>query len=423
MIPRLLALTALATAAVTGASAAVAASGPQPLTATLETPPLFEADNADADDPAIWVNPEDEDDSLVITTAKEAGMNVYDLDGELTQHIDPRPAPSPDDNPGRYNNVDLLDDFALDGDRTDLAVASDRGMDTLGVFAIDPDSGELTDVSDPDMKPIFSQDQGDVNDAHTAYGLTTWSDKTGAYALVSRNAETDVALLRLTETDAGTVGYETVRVLQLPREFTMPNGASWAPCDDPGEYPQVEGMTVDKTRGVAYLGQEQVGIWRVSADLTGEPELIDTAVEYGLPGEYDPATEECSYGDNPGYGGEVLRTDIEGLTIYHRERGKGYLLASSQGDDSFAVYSISGGNDYLGSFSIADGSKTDGTQHSDGADVVNTEVGDFEAGLLVVQDGDNTPEGSDESSTNFKFVDWEDVVDHSGVKGLRSTGD
>lgn len=219
-----------------------------------------------------------------------------------------------------------------------------------------------------------------------------------------------MALLRLTETDAGTVGYETVRVLRLPREFTMPDGASWAPCDDPGEYAQVEGMTVDPTRGVAYLGQEQVGIWRVPADLTGDPELIDTAVEYGLPGEYDPETEECSYGDNPGHGGEVLRTDIEGLTIYHRDRGKGYLLASSQGDDSFAVYSISGGNDYLGSFSIADGSKADGTQHSDGADVVNTEVGDFEAGLLVVQDGDNTPEGSDESSTNFKFVDWKDVA-------------
>ena len=34
--------------------------------------------NADADDPAIWRNPADPDRSLVVATAKEGGLRVYD---------------------------------------------------------------------------------------------------------------------------------------------------------------------------------------------------------------------------------------------------------------------------------------------------------------------------------------------------------
>ncbi|WP_211116344.1 phytase [Glycomyces buryatensis] len=430
MRPRHIALTALGGVAVIAGISAVPAladhAAPaqddgEAVTATLETPPLFDADDADADDPAIWIHPEDDDESLVITTAKEAGMNVYDLDGELVQHIEPRPAPSDEDNPGRYNNVDIVTGFELGGEAIDLAVASDRGMDTLGLWTIDPDSGELTDVSDPASVPIFSESQEDINEAHTAYGLTTWADDSGAYALVSRNAETQVALLKLVAGEDGIVGYETVRVLELPGEFTLPDGSSWAPCADPGEYAQFEGMVVDDETGIAYLGQEDVGIWRVGADLTGEAELVDTAVEFGLPGEFDPEEDDCVYGENPGVGGDVLHTDVEGLTIYEG-KSESFLLASSQGDDTFAVYSTDEGNEYLGSFAVGDGDATDSTQQSDGADVVSTGLGDFEDGLLVVQDGDNTPEGSDESSTNFKFVDWEDVVNGSGIGELAAGG-
>jgi 3-phytase len=302
--------------------------------------------------------------------------------------------------------------FAFGGEEVDLAVASDRGMDTLGVFKIE--DGELEDVTDPEGAPIFSRSQEEINEAHTAYGLTTWTDETGAYALVSRNAESEVALLKLEAAGEETVGWTLVRTLALPSEFTLPNGDTWAPCDDPGQYAQVEGMVVDKTRGTVYLGQELVGIWKVNADLTGEPELVDTAVEFGLPGEYDAETDECVYGANPGYGGSVLHTDIEGLTIYYTGRGRGYLLASSQGDDAYAVYEIQGDNEYLGSFAIDEG-EVDSTQHSDGADVVNVSLPGFDGGLLVVQDGDNTPEGADESSTNFKFVAWEDVAENSGL--------
>lgn len=416
MIPRLLTATAIGTVVVlAGASAAHArphADEPDAVTAVLETPALWDENGADADDPAIWVDEDDRQDSLVITTAKEAGLYVYDLEGQEVQHVEPKPAPGEDDEAGRYNNVDLVHDFELDGDEVDLAVASDRGMDDLGIFVID--DGELTEVTAPDAGWIFSSSQEEVNEGHTAYGLATWQDDSGAYALVSRNSETEVALLELTGNDDGTVGWELVRTLALPAEFAMPDGSTWTTCDDPGQYAQVEGMVVDEKSGTAYLGQELVGIWKIDAGLTGEPALVDTAVEYGLPGTYDAETDECVYGENPGFGGDVLRTDIEGLTIYRTTGNKGYLLASSQGDDSFAVYELGKHNDYVGSFSIAEGD-VDSTQHSDGADAVNVSLPGFDGGLLVVQDGDNTPEGADESSTNFKYVAWEDVAENSGL--------
>lgn len=416
MISRLLTAAAIGSAVLlVGTPAAHAgprADDPDAVTAVLETPALWDEDDADADDPAIWVDEDDEEDSLVIATAKEAGIYVYDLEGQQVQHIEPKPAPGEDDAPGRYNNVDLIHDFELDGEEVDLAVASDKGMDNLGIFLIE--AGELTEVTDPAAGRIFSASQAEVNGEHTAYGLTTWQDEDGAYALVSRNSETEVALLELTGNDDGTVGWELVRTLALPAEFAMPDGSTWTTCDDPGQFAQVEGMVVDEESGSAYLGQELVGIWKVDAELKGEPELVDTAIEFGLPGTYDAETDECVYGENPGFGGDVLHTDIEGLTIYRTKGHKGYLLASSQGDDSFAVYELEKRNDYVGSFSIADGD-VDSTQHSDGADVVEVSLPGFDGGLLVVQDGDNTPEGEEESSTNFKYLAWEDVAEHSGL--------
>ncbi|MFB9662299.1 phytase [Glycomyces mayteni] len=406
MPSRTLALTALGALTLLVAAPAQAHRDDEPVTAILETPALWSEDDADADDPAIWIDPDDPADSLVITTAKEAGLYVYDLQGNELQHVAPRPAPGEDDAPGRYNNVDLIEDFKLDGERVDLAVASDRGMDDLGIFKIE--DGRLVDVTSESAGTIFTQSQEEINGEHTAYGLTTFQNRSGSYALVSRNSETEVALLKL-KAEGDKVTWKKVRTLELPASFELPDGTEWTTCDDPGQYAQVEGMVVDEHSGTAYLGQELVGIWKISADLKGEPELVDTAVEFGIPGAYNPETDQCDYGPDPGYGGDVLRTDIEGLTVYSTGRGTGYLLASSQGDNTYAVYSLRGANAYLGSFSIANG-PVDATQHSDGADVVNIPLPGYPGGLLVVQDGDNTPEGTDESSTNFKYLAWQDVA-------------
>lgn len=108
---------------------------------------------------------------------------------------------------------------------------------------------------------------------------------------------------------------------------------------------------------------------------------------------------------------------MEGLTIWrdpkHPGHG-GYLLASSQGDDTFAVFDREHGNAYVRGFRIGDAAvpgSPDGSQECDGAAVTSAPLGKrFPGGLLVVQDGHNTPrttgaDGQARTDTDFKFVD------------------
>ena len=419
---------------VTCALAAVALAGPAEaehrvyagslpaVTPGAETPVLHDDDeggNADADDPAIWRNAADPGRSLVVATAKEGGLRVYDLDARLVQSIAAPAAPGEEDAPGRFNNVDLVHGLQLSSGKTDLAVTSDRGNDRLRFYRIDRDraGGPLTDVTDPAAPPVFSKDQAEINDQQTAYGLATWTDQaTGkSYALVSRRERTSVALLELLPAADGKVTYRKVRTLDLPSSFRMPNGSSWSPCGEPGELPQVEGMVVDPANGMLYAGQEDIGVWRMRADLTGTPKLIDKVREYGVPGTYNEETEECTPGADPGFGGTKISADVEGLTLLTEPDGDGYVLASSQGDNTFAAYDreLEDANEYEGGFRVAAANDTlDGSEECDGAAVLNAPLGSkYPDGLLVVQDGHDAPGDGDRDSTNFKFVDLGQVMD------------
>ncbi|MFE5964542.1 phytase [Streptomyces sp. NPDC056463] len=386
-----------------------------------ETPVLHDDDeggNADADDPAIWRNAAAPGRSLVVATAKEGGLRVYDLDARLVQSIAAPPAAGEDDAPGRFNNVDLVHGLRLSSGRADLAVTSDRGHDRLRFYRIDRDrtGGPLTDVTDPAAPSVFSRDQAEVNDQRTAYGLATWTDPATrkSYALVSRRERTGIALLELLPAANGKVTYRKIRSIDLPSSFRLPNGGSWSPCGEPGELPQVEGMVVDPENGTLYAGQEDVGIWRLRADLTGTPKLIDKVREYGVPGTYDEASEECTPGADPGFGGTKISADVEGLTLLTESDGDGYLLASSQGDDTFAAYDreLEDANEYEGGFRVAAaGGTPDGSEECDGAAVLNAPLGSaYPNGLLVVQDGHDAPGDGDRPSTNFKFVDLGKVM-------------
>ncbi|MFI5496066.1 phytase [Actinoplanes sp. NPDC051859] len=414
------------------ASAAQATTGLPRIDAELETPALFDDEAgsyANADDPAIWLHPGKASRSVVVATAKEGGLRAYSLAGKQLQTIAAPVAPGPDDEAGRFNNVDLAYGVRLGGVSADLAVVSDRGRDTLRAYRIDPAAATagrapLTDVTDPAAPFVFSSSPDEVNEQSTAYGLATWRDPASGqhYALVSRRHTTEVALVRLVATPTGTITYTVVRTLTLPSSFSLPDGSTWTPCADPGELPQVEGMVVDAQTGVLYAGQEDVGIWRMPATLTGTPVLMDKVREFGVPATYDPETEECAVsGPDPGAGGRHISADVEGLTIYYRRDGRGYLLASSQGDNTFVVYQRAGANAYVTNFRIGpDSDGPDGSEECDGAMVLNVPLGEFDEGLLVVQDGFNTPdvddsEGEARTNTNFKFVEWDDVAEEAGL--------
>ncbi|WP_432009986.1 phytase [Streptomyces cucumeris] len=406
------------------ASTAVAAGDPRPpeVAATVETPAVHDDDaggKANADDPAVWVDPDQPGRSLVIGTLKQGGLDVHGLDGARLQHIAAPPAPGDDAAPGRFNNVDIVYGFELDGEKTDLALVSDRGRDRIRAYAIDgaalaDGKAPLRDVTSDDAAPVFAGSEAEVDEQHTAYGLAAYSHDGDAYAVVSQRAETRMALLKLKDDD-GKVGYKREDSVDLPGTFTLPNQKKWTPCADPGEHAQVEGMAVDQEEHILYAAQEDIGLWRVDLDDEefGKPALMDKVREYGVPWTYDTEEEECviDTSADPGYGGRHLAADAEGVTVYHAKDGKGYVLASSQGDSTFAVYRRDGDNAWVGSFTVADSPATDGVQHSDGSTVVNVPLGErFPQGMWVSQDGEATPADGDRESTGYKFVRWDAVA-------------
>jgi 3-phytase len=378
----------------TTTSFAEGAAALEPLRAQVETASNFDDDaggNADADDPAIWAHPSRPADSVVVGTLKNGGLTVVDLRGRELQHV----APPPD---GRFNNVDITGN---------LAVVSDRGLDRIRIYAIDPRGAGartvLTDVTTTAPPLVFSASDSEVEEQRTAYGLAVLADPAGGapWVVVSRRHETRLGLFRLTF-EADGVGYRPVAQVDLPDTF-----GDWTPCAEPGERPQIEGMVVDRTDGVLYAAQEDVGIWRIplSRKGFGQPALVDRVRGFGQPAGYDEETEECVPTGPPSpEAGRYLTADAEGLTIAYRRHTR-TLYASSQGDSTFARYRIDGGFRYVGGFEVVDSPTVDGVQHSDGAAVTTTPLGPaYPHGLLVVHDGENTPTTQDRPNTNFKLV-------------------
>ncbi len=360
---------------------------------TVETrPDLFDDETlptsgrADADDPAIYVNATDSADSLVLTAVKNAGLRVYNLSGELLQEV----------NPGdiRYNNIDLQYGFKLGDESVDIAVASDRENDKLAIFKINPNANAegkyLEDITDSSIGTLFQappfEPPYDPSE-RSAYGVALYRSpiSNDYYAFVNRRETGDVAQFKLLDKGNGKIGVERVR------EFTIPTTEE--------REPQTEGMVVDQETGFLYIGQEDVGIWKFQAEPDGGTtgKLIDRVKDLG---------------------GTNLTNDVEGLSIYYGANGTGYLLASSQGDNTFVAYTREGNNEYIGNFAVGSNGAIDSVQESDGADVVNVPLGpNFPQGLFVTQDGDNDPaklvQDEDELAninSNFKLVPWENIA-------------
>jgi 3-phytase len=144
---------------------------------------------------------------------------------------------------------------------------------------------------------------------------------------------------------------------------------------------QVEGCVVDDSEAVIYIAEEDRGIWRMSASAEGpgDRQLLDSVR------------------------GDHLDDDVEGLALYHGPRK--LLIASSQGNNSYAVYDAETA-EHLLSFHVEGNQQVDGTTDTDGLDVTAASLPDFPHGILVVQDGDNTQPAENQ---NFKIISWSDV--------------
>jgi 3-phytase len=423
VLPRLRLLVASLTLALAGpAIAAPVSPDPVDVTTDNETPVLYDDDeggNASGDDPAIWVHPTDPTRSIVIATAKEGGLRVYDLGSAELQSIAADPAPRADGVDGRYNNVDIAYGIRLGGEVVDVAVVSDRYNDQLRFWAIDPAGADaatpLTEVTAPEQEFLFSDDRAEVDEEHTAYGVAVYQPGSGAtYAVVTQEGDTAIATVRLV-TDGEAVGYRDITRLEMPGEFPLPDGSTWVPCEEPGIGPQLEGVAVDQRTGTLYATQEDVGLWRVELPLgSSKPRLVDRVADFGVHDAWNEEAEECEPIDPgaPSYGGPNLVADAEGVDIYYGPGRTGYVLVSSQGDDRFAVYTLVGHNRSLGTFLVR-GAGVDDVNGSDGLAVTNRPVGEYREGLLVTHDEPETGAGvdPDRDPTSFSYVHWGEIAD------------
>ncbi len=315
---------------------------PTTVPALFETEPVPHTSDA-ADDPCIWIHPTDPDLSLVLGTDKDGGIGVYDLSGQQLQYLEC----------GRMNNIDIRYNFPLSDERVALIAATNRSSRQIDFFTIVPKTRKMKQIDSVSVELelygcclYFSARE----QLHYCF-VTSGTGKIQQWAIKS-NRIGDIS---------GT----------LVREISVAS--------------KVEGCVADDELGYLYVSEEREGVWKFFAD----PNINDDWRQLVCPVD--------RFGK--------IHPDAEGLTLYYRENGKGYLIVSSQGNDRFSVFRREGKNEYITSFAISGGT-VDRVTHTDGIDVVNLPLGRrFPTGLFVAQDDRN-----DDGNQNFKLVRWGDIA-------------
>lgn len=309
--------------------------------AKAQTVPVGTPNEDAADDPAIWRNASAPEKSLIVATDKKAGLHVYDLQGRQMSFLDR----------SGLNNVDLVE---LEDGRV-LVAASDRSdlsnVHILLAF-LDTETGALEAAG----RVMVGPGEG--------YGICIGApDANNSVTIYSAPKEGIIYRTRLDFTAAGMEDMSE-RVASVSS--------------------QPEGCIVDPRTSTLYIGEEAAGIWAFdlkSADMDAGKRLVARV-------------------DN-----RMLVADVEGLAIFPQGQDGGMLVASSQGDNSYAVYKLPEMIP-MGRFRIS-AATFGSTEETDGIELASGSFGAlYPDGLFVAQDGRNEPQAQ-----NFKLVSWAEVME------------
>jgi len=203
--------------------------------AHVETEPVADPCDA-ADDPAVWVNPDAPDASLIVATNKRRGLVVYGLDGGLLAQLDV----------GQTNNVDLRSmPLGQAEGAVALVAASNRSSDTVDILHLFADGRLVPQRAIPAGFDRESPYGICLYQGRAMYAFATYKDGAVRQWRLASGADSLVRTLRVST--------------------------------------QVEGCVADDSTGVLFVGEEDAGIWRFDAEpgVTAAPMLVDRMREAG----------------------------------------------------------------------------------------------------------------------------------------------
>lgn len=368
-LPLLLLLPPLVAAAALMSCANGTPPAPQPAAAAVEHAPatlqpvlVTEPVAVDSDDPAIWVNPEDPSQSLVVGTDKGGSLYVFDLEGRII----------PDktfSTGGRFNNVDVEYGLELGGEAVDIAVATDRPVRLLRVLRL------------PEMTPIdnggIAVFEGETGDAGLPMGIALYKRPVdgAVFAVVSRKTGPSGSYLwqyRLEDDGSGQVKGTKVREFGTFSDVTSLN--------DEGvpEIGEIESVAVDDALGYVYYSDELAGVKKYLAD----PDAPGAEVELAL------------------FGTDGFADQREGISIYAIDGGTGYILVSDQQGNAFRIFRREGEAGRPHDHRLVKAVRV-ATNESDGSEVTSAALGSrFPSGLFVAMSDNRT----------FHYYSWEDIA-------------
>jgi 3-phytase len=316
--------------------------------------PLFVSGQVihDTDDPAIWINPVDPSQSLVIGTDKdqEGALYVFNLEGKTVDSLVVR-------NLQRPNNVDVAYGLKMGDKRLDFAVTGERFTSKLRFYSL-PYMKEIQ----PGGIEVYVGETGDMY--RDLMGVAVYHDPTNDkhYVFAGRkNGPTDGSYLWQYEIIPG----DSTLELALVRKFGKYSGQK-----------EIEAIAVDNELGYVYYSDEGVGVRKYHADpAKGNDELALFATE-----------------------GFTL--DHEGISIYKLGDKEGYILVSDQEANLFHVFPREGESGNPHSHKLITTIATS-TLSSDGSEVTSTALPPhYPKGLFVAMSDDKT----------FQFYRWEDLA-------------
>ena len=324
-------------------------SNNQPIVSVIKPKIVTQPTKHDTDDPAIWVNEDDPEASLILGTDKneDGAIYVYDLNGEIQTDKVVRGLKRP-------NNIDIEEFEFGDGSEIFIAVTTERLTNKLRIFSV------------PDMLPIDNGGievfTGEIDRAPMGISLYKRESDDVIFAIVGRKSGPSDGYLwqyRLDGNLDGTIGATMVR------SFGTYSGEK-----------EIEAIAVDDEYGYVYYSDEGVGVRKYHADP-------------------DQTNEELALFATTG-----IADDHEGISIYKTDMGTGYIILSDQQANKFHFFSREGtelnphDHQLIKVINAA-------CNFSDGSEVTNASLGSlFPKGLFVAMSDDKT----------FHFYDWEDLA-------------